>query len=74
MPEKPKISELKKLLSIGLTSVLVASASLVTVAQREANATPQLAQKTGKPCGFCHTKPPALNAEGKKFKANGHKL
>ncbi len=37
-------------------------------------ANPQFAQQTGKGCSFCHTKPPALNATGKKFKANGYKL
>jgi len=49
-------------------------AALVAAAPREAKASPAFAQQTGKQCGFCHGKPPALNAQGKKFKANGNKL
>ena len=40
----------------------------------EAKANQAFASQTGKPCGFCHGKPPALNAQGKKFKAKGNKL
>ena len=36
--------------------------------------TKKFAQQTGQPCGYCHSKPPALNDQGKKFKANGNKL
>lgn len=49
-------------------------ASMLTVAPQQAKATPQFSQQTGKQCGFCHSKPPALNAQGKKFKAKGNKL
>ncbi len=57
----------------GAAVVALTLASLLAV-PREAKATAQFAQQTGKPCGFCHSKPPALNAQGKKFKTNGHKL
>ncbi len=63
-----------KVLLAGLGIVALAVASLLAVAPREATASPQFAQQTGKGCGFCHSKPPALNATGKKFKANGNKL
>jgi hypothetical protein len=53
-------------------TLLVAGATM-TMAPRAAVATPAFAQQTGKPCGFCHTKTPELNDEGKKFKANGSK-
>lgn len=46
----------------------------VTLAPRQAAATPQFTQQTGKPCGFCHTQPPTLNDQGKAFKAKGNKL
>ena len=49
-------------------------AAVVTLGTREAAANPKFAQETGKPCGFCHAAPPALNDQGKKFKANGNKL
>jgi hypothetical protein len=48
--------------------------STLAFAPREAKANPGFASQTGKPCGFCHSKPPALNAAGKKFKAKGNKL
>jgi hypothetical protein len=54
-------------------TLLVAGATM-TMAPRAAVATPAFAQQTGKPCGFCHSKTPELNDEGKKFKANGNKL
>ena len=52
---------------------LVAGAAM-TMAPRAAVATPSFTQQTGKPCGFCHSRTPELNDEGKKFKANGNKL
>lgn len=57
-------------------AILIAVAFSVTGSQT-ANATPAYAQKTGKPCGFCHQNPAgggALKPAGEKFKANGHKL
>ena len=55
---------------------ILAAGMIAFCASRPAEATPQFAQKTGKPCGQCHTSPSggALNAFGKKFKANGDKL
>ena len=58
----------------GVGAVAVALASIITFAPREAKAGPAFAQQTGKPCGFCHGKPPELNAQGKAFKAKGNKL
>lgn len=57
-------------------ALLIAGALSVTVSQ-PANATPQFAQQTGKPCGFCHVNPAGggkLKPAGEKFKANGNKL
>ena len=42
-----------------------------------AQATPQYAAQTGKPCGFCHVSPSGggkLGPNGDKFRANDHKL
>jgi hypothetical protein len=55
----------------------LAGTSLVaglTFEARNANATMQFTQQTGKPCAYCHTVPPALNDAGKGFKAKGNKL
>ena len=60
-----------------LTAAVVAAAGVLiagTVGTREAAATPKFTQDTGKACNFCHDKPPGLNDQGKKFKANGNKL
>ena len=57
-------------------ATLVVGALSLTVS-RPANATPQFAQQTGKPCGFCHVNPAGggkLKPAGEKFKANGNKL
>jgi len=54
---------------------LIAGAMSVTVS-RPANATPQFAAQTGKPCGACHQNPAgggALKPAGQKFKDNGNK-
>jgi hypothetical protein len=52
--------------------VVLLAASLTT--SREAAASMKYTQSTGKPCNFCHTTPPELNDQGKKFLADGHKL
>jgi hypothetical protein len=58
----------------GLTAAILVAGTIFTVAPREAAANPAMAQKTGQPCGKCHTaKPPELNAYGKGFKARGNK-
>ncbi len=57
-------------------ALLVAGALSVTIS-RPANASPEFAQQTGKPCGFCHVNPAGggkLKPAGEKFKANGNKL
>jgi hypothetical protein len=57
-------------------AVLIAGAISLSVSG-PANAMPAYAQKTGKPCGYCHVNPAgggALKPAGKKFQANGHKM
>ena len=57
-------------------AVLIAGAAMV-MAPQSASALPAYAQKTGKACGFCHVRKTGggpLTANGKKFKANGHKF
>jgi hypothetical protein len=53
-------------------AAIVVFAGLATTQQ--ASASMKNTQETGKPCTFCHTTAPALNDQGKKFKANGNKL
>jgi len=60
----------------GAAAVLIAGAATVINLQ-PANAKPEFAAQTGKPCGFCHQNPAgggALKPDGEKFKANGFKL
>lgn len=50
---------------------------LVVVAPRPAQAKPEFAAQTGKPCGACHQNPAGsgpLKPFGAAFKANGYKL
>ena len=57
-------------------AILIAGAMSLTVSQT-ANAKPEFAAQTGKPCGQCHQNPAgggALKPFGEKFKANGFKL
>lgn len=49
-------------------------AGAVTIAPQKAEASAAFSQQTGKACNYCHTAPPALNGNGKKFKAKGNKL
>jgi hypothetical protein len=59
----------------GLAAVLTVGCALV--ASAPANAKPEFAAKTGKPCGTCHQNPAGggpLKAFGQAFKANGYKL
>ncbi|MGO9135010.1 MAG: hypothetical protein ACLP8A_13330 [Methylovirgula sp.] len=46
----------------------------VVLGAKDAQATPAFAKQTGKACSYCHKAMPSLNDEGKRFKANGHKL
>jgi cytochrome c553 len=57
-----------------VTVAVFAASMTMLVASRPAAANPQFAQQTGKACAFCHTAPPALNDQGKAFKAKGNKL
>jgi cytochrome c553 len=53
-------------------TVLIAGAAL-TLAPRQAAATPQYATQTGQPCGACHVSPGGggkLTARGENFKKN----
>ena len=65
-------------LILGLMSVAIGFAVVALVLAgaivQPAQASPNFAAQTGKPCGFCHGRPPELNAQGKKFKARGYKL
>ncbi len=66
----------KSVLCCMAAAVLIAGAATVINSQ-PANAKPEFAAQTGKPCGFCHQNPGgggALKQAGEKFKANGFKL
>lgn len=57
-------------------AILIAG-TMITIGSQPANAKPEFAAQTGKPCGFCHQNPAgggALKPTGEKFKANGFKL
>lgn len=57
-------------------AMLIAGAASLVVSQ-PANAKPEFAASTGKPCATCHANPAGggkLKAFGEKFKANGNKL
>ncbi len=64
--------------TIVTVSILSAAALLIAgtlaFAPQKAEASAAFTQQTGKGCPTCHTAPPALNAAGKKFKANGNKF
>ena len=57
-----------------VAALIAAMASLVT--SQSANAKPEFAAQTGKPCAACHQNPSGggkLKPAGEKFKANGFK-
>jgi hypothetical protein len=58
----------------GAAAIVIIAGLATTMSTREAAASMKFTQSTGKPCTFCHATPPALNDQGKKFKANGNKL
>ena len=61
----------------GMVAALLAAAMMLTVAPRQAEAKPEFAQQTGKPCGQCHKNPAGggdLKPFGQKFKDNGFKI
>jgi hypothetical protein len=58
-------------------AALLVSATAALFISTPANAKPEFAAQTGKPCGTCHTNPTgggALKPFGEKFKANGNKM
>ena len=55
------------MLAVMLFAVVAAT---MTLAPRESAAKPAFGKSTGRPCAACHTKPPKLNACGKRYKAN----
>jgi hypothetical protein len=60
-----------------LVAVLTIGGALMVSAPRSANAKPEFAAATGKPCGTCHQNPGgggALKPFGEAFRANGYKL
>ncbi|MDQ2082495.1 hypothetical protein RA307_20100 [Xanthobacteraceae bacterium Astr-EGSB] len=58
----------------GAAAIVIIAGLATTMSTREAAASMKYTQSTGKPCTFCHTTPPALTDQGKKFQSNGHKL
>jgi len=59
-----------------MAAVLLFAAALLMFAARQADATPQYSQQTGKPCGQCHVNPAGggkLKPAGQKFKDRGYK-
>ena len=57
-------------------AMLIAGAASLVVSQ-PANAKPEFAASTGKPCATCHANPAGggkLKPAGEKFKANGFKM
>jgi len=61
----------------GAAAAGLIAATLSVAVSQSANATPQYAAATGKPCGQCHQNPAGggkLKPFGEKFKENGYKL
>lgn len=61
----------------GLAMTIAVTLMMMTVASREATATPAYSTQTKKACAFCHVNPGGglpLNKAGQKFQAKGHKL
>ena len=58
-------------------AALAVGGALMITAPRSADAKPEFAASTGKPCGTCHQNPSGsgpLKAFGNAYKANGYKL
>jgi hypothetical protein len=58
-------------------AALAVGGALTIAAPRSADARPEFAAQTGRPCGTCHQNPAGsgpLKAFGAAFKANGNKL
>ncbi len=60
----------------GTAAAILIVGTLSVSVSRPANATPQFAASSGKPCGQCHQNPAGggkLKPFGEKFKENGNK-
>ncbi len=60
-----------------VVAALAVGGALTIVTSPSANARPEFAAQTGRPCGACHQNPSGsgpLKALGAAFKANGNKL
>ena len=58
-------------------ATLLIAGAMSLAAPQQANAKPEFAAQTGKPCGQCHANPAGggkLKPFGEKFKANGFKI
>lgn len=63
--------------AVAFAAAILITGIMIAVAPRQAQATPQYAGQTSKPCGFCHQNPGGggkLKPAGEKFKAKGYKL
>ncbi|MEI9806115.1 MAG: hypothetical protein WDN48_19320 [Pseudolabrys sp.] len=61
----------------GAAAAMMVVGAVTLFDSRSANAKPEFAAQTGKPCGQCHQNPGgggALKPYGQKFKDNGFKL
>jgi hypothetical protein len=59
-----------------VTVAILIAGTTILVAPRQAQAKPEFAAQTGKPCGACHQNPSGggkLKPEGEKFKQRGNK-
>ncbi len=60
----------------GVAAAMIVVGGMSLIDSRPANAKPEFAAQTGKPCGNCHENPGGggkLKPAGEKFKANGFK-
>jgi hypothetical protein len=61
----------------GTAAAIMIAGAMSLTDSRPANAKPEFAAQTGKPCGQCHVNPAGggkLKPFGEKFKENGFKL
>jgi hypothetical protein len=70
---------MQTLIAAGASALAITAlvASALAISSHQAMAKPEFAQKTGLPCGQCHTNPAGsgkLKSFGEKFKANGFKV
>jgi hypothetical protein len=61
----------------GTAAAILIASTMSLIISSPANAKPEFAAQTGKPCGTCHVNPAGggkNTAFGLKFKANGYKV